>query len=67
MPLHALLGLPLHEMTPDQLREYSDQLRAVRTNASTLAKAVRESGKAKTAKAKAAAEPKINLTAAYGL
>jgi hypothetical protein len=61
LPLCALLGLPLHQMTADQKREYAAQLRACRTNPPTLAKALKDTSKPK--KAKASSKPKIDVGA----
>jgi hypothetical protein len=54
-PLSALLGLSLADMSPEELRQYTTHLRAMRTNAPTLEKAIAKDApkKAKASKSKA--------------
>lgn len=52
MPLHALLGMPVHEMSPDELQKYVSHMRACRTSAPTLSASLRKGSKPKK-------EPKV--------
>jgi len=56
VPLHALLGKPLHEMTPEEVRDYVQHLRALRTSPQTFNKSLKlDSTEPKPKKAKKSA------------
>jgi len=54
VPLHALLGKPMHEMTPEETREFVAHLRALRTSPQSFNRSIGLDSTAKPKKAKAA-------------
>jgi hypothetical protein len=57
------MGLPLHQLTPDQLREVNQRSRTLRAQPAALAKAIREEAetKVKAKKSSAPSGPKVDV------